>query len=162
MNFTNPKYKHTVDTLFVLVLFLVFSLTILSSLMYGIHVYQNVTEKTENNNNLRTGILYVSHKVRAYDEKGKVSVGTLGNCPALILEEELEGIPYETYLYAFHGELKELFTEKGNELPPEIGSTIMELAYFTPTVSSENLLKLTLSFHGADENTLLLHLHGKR
>ena len=106
------KDSHAIDILFVLTAALSTVLLCLLLIAAGVGVYRNVLKRSHATDALRTPVAYLTQKVRQHAGKGAVSIGELTGTPALILDEEIGGTPYVTYLYASGGSLRELFTAK--------------------------------------------------
>ena len=56
---TEREKKHIVDILFVLALFLVFTLSTLTLVLFGANIYQNTVNSMEDNYNARTVCSYI-------------------------------------------------------------------------------------------------------
>ena len=64
---TEHEKKHIVDILFVLALFLVFTLSTLTLVLFGANIYQNTVNDMEDNYNARTVCCYILGKFRSND-----------------------------------------------------------------------------------------------
>ena len=100
--------KHIVDVLFVIGLFCIFALSSFFLISIGANIYRKTVAHMDENFNTRTSLSYVVEKIRQADAEGAVSIGTFEGNPALILSSEVNGIVYHTYIYEYHGMLKEL------------------------------------------------------
>lgn len=122
---------HMVDLLFTLALFCVFAASALMVVLIGANVYQNTVEGMDENFSARTSVTYVATKIRQNDTEGTAYISTLeGDIPALVLEQELEGGVYETWIYYCDGFLRESFVREGNAVNPQGGQEILEVADF--------------------------------
>lgn len=137
------RKKHSIDVVFVLVLFCTFAVSVLMVLMVGASSYNHVTDRMARNYEDRTGAGYIAEKVRHADTAGGISTGSFQGIPALVLEQDIEGKPYATYIYYYDGCIRELFTEKGNVLPPEAGEKIIDAAGFAVQEYDSGLLRVT-------------------
>lgn len=151
--------SHNMDVIVVLCLFVVFSITILSVLFYGVHAYRNISAKSDANYGVRTSLLYISNKVHAYDEENKVTVGNFGDGEALFLEESFEGVAYVTKIYTHEGQLMELFAEAGIDIDPVGGTRITELQSLKVQEKEENLLEVTVESKAGVKNTMVIRTH---
>ena len=107
-----------------------------------------------------TCISYVTAKVRHYDREGAVSVGKIGEKEAILLQEEIDGERYVTYLYCSEGNLMELFCSADMEVFPVNGQAIMSLDALT--VSMENgLLSFSCEVEGEQVKTSVFLQSGK-
>ena len=113
-----------------LMLFLIFSVCILGVLLSTADAYQRLTERTALSADRRTGMLFVSTKVRQCDRAGCISAGELDGADALYLTEELEGERYKTILYAHDGYLYELYAPEDLAVKPGDGEPILPIGSF--------------------------------
>ena len=104
-----------VDVLFVLALFGVFTISALMLVTVGADVYRHTVEDMSRNYETRTSVAYITEKIRQNDvslpeqySEQSISIGTLSDCPALTLTQDINGELYCTYLYLHDGYLKEL------------------------------------------------------
>ena len=123
------RTSYTVDTIFVLVLFAVFAITVLFVLISGAGVYKNTQALMEERYEERTCISYITTKLNHYDEDGKVYVTDFGGFSALTLDETVSGIDFTTYIYCCDGKMKELRFQKGLEFDPSAGQDIIDAKY---------------------------------
>jgi len=117
-----------IDTVFVLIVFCVFAVSVLMVLMLGANTYGHITEMSREEQAERTVISYIWTKVRNGDEAGGVSVGEFNGLPALRIDEEYSGIRYRTVIYHYNGWVYELFSEEGLDFFPEDGTRIIAAA----------------------------------
>ena len=103
--------KSKVDTVFVLIIFSVFALSVLMVLMLGARVYKNMTDITSENQEERTLLSYIWTKVKNGDKSGSISVGDFYGLTTLCFDEDFGGTPYRTAIYQYDGWLYELFCE---------------------------------------------------
>lgn len=106
------RTDHKADTIFIFVLFAVFTICAFTIVMIGAEVYQSTTKAMSRNYEKRIGLSYVSEKIRQWDQSGSISVGSFHGKQALILEEEIEGKAYQTFLYCEKGAIRELMVRR--------------------------------------------------
>lgn len=123
-----------------LILTCVFGATLLLSLATGAGVYRQVAERSESGANTRLGLTYLSTKIHSHDSRGAVSAGRFGDVDAVYLAEE--GGAYETVLYVYDGQLRELLRERGAALMPGDGESITAAQGLTVTEPMKGLLRL--------------------
>jgi len=152
------KKPHTIDVLFVITLFAVFALSIMSLTGIGAGIYSNIVEKMTLNYGSRTTFSYVVNKIHQSDEEGKITMGTYDGLNALIISDEVNNITYCTYLYEYENELKELFTRQGQEFDPKYGTTIVKLDSFNMSKVTETLYKFEYKPVGLDKEVLFVHI----
>ena len=127
-----------IDVLFIITLFLVFALSSISVVGIGIQVYRTIVTDMDSNYNSRTAIAYVTEKLREADTSGAVRLGTIDDCDALILSQTIGVKEYCTYLYAYDGNLCELFASTEAELPASAGQSIMGIRSFKVHQEQDN------------------------
>ncbi len=118
-----------ISSLFSLLLFLVFVLCALFTIMIGSRVYENIQEKDEHIFSQDTSVAYLKNKVRQGDRAGQISVREIEGTPVLcISDKELSygDISYETCIYTRDGWLMELFTSTDSGLTLADGIPVME------------------------------------
>ena len=148
------------DGVFVLLLFCVFAVCVLSVLLTGAGAYRRLTERDRVSYDRRTAAQYIAEKVRQADTWNDVSVEDFGGRDALVLAEEIDGEWYETLIYYYDGYLRELFTSASGEMLPEDGEKIMEansfLAYADEPEEGQLSLRIQTSDGTWEELTLCL------
>ncbi|MDR1246162.1 MAG: DUF4860 domain-containing protein [Clostridiales Family XIII bacterium] len=116
------------DTAVVLLLMGMFVLLSVGVMVLGISVYNNTNNLSADNYAQRTVLSYIANQVRRGDVGGGIEVREIGGAEALVFKQDFDGSVYLTCLYAYDGELRELFTEDGFEQEPESGISIMPVA----------------------------------
>ena len=114
------------DTVFVLILFAVFVITALFISSSGALAYKNAVNQMETRFNRQTCISYITAKVRANNESGKVSIGEFNGINALCITDNFGGEEYVTYIYQCDGMVREMFCSAELNLDPESGSALAE------------------------------------
>ncbi len=150
--------NHTVDTVFVLMLFCLFASAVLLVLLAGANAYQKIADNMESQYAERTCLAYLDAKIRHYDETGMVDVESFGGHDALALYEEFDGTRYKTLIYYADGFVRELFFEDGLEFQPEDGQVVVAAADLQVRKKTENLLQLTCVGEDGRREQLLAYL----
>jgi hypothetical protein len=150
--------NHVVDLVFLLALFCVFAATVLSVLMAGANVYQEIASKMEAQYTERTCLTYLDAKIRHYDEAGMVTVERFGEGNALALYEDYQGVRYKTLIYYADGYLRELYFEDGLEFQPEDGQAILAIDGLQIYQKTENLLQLVCTNDAGRQEQVLVYL----
>jgi len=114
------------NTLFTILLFLVFVLCALFSVLIGGKVYENINARAEDNYQKGVALSYIANKVRQGDEAGRVSLTEMAGVPVLKLEQKIEDSVYVTHIYYLDGRLWELFTDAESGLGVGDGIEILE------------------------------------
>ena len=125
------KKNHTIDTVFVICLLLLFVLSSLSVIAIGASIYKKNVGAMADNSAHRIACAYITEKVRQADQNGNVHVEQIFGENALVLSEDVNGVKYNTYIYDYDGNLMELFAraDLGN-FYPQSGQKILEIGSF--------------------------------
>jgi hypothetical protein len=135
--------EQRIDTVFVLIIFCVFAISMLLVLMFGASIYKNMTEISREGYDECTTLSYFWTKVKNCDDAGKVYIGDFQGQPALCLAEVFGDTTYLTMIYRYRGRLYELFTEMGIELDPEDGMPIIDVGDLEFYELDDGLIKIT-------------------
>ena len=117
--------RHSIENVFVLVLFAIFAMTIVAVLALGANQDNNAYNK-------RIITSYVSAQIRGYDRADAVKVGGFASpdvddeVNTLHLLEKIDGIRYDLKIYYYQGKVYELFAAEESEMKPEDGVAIMD------------------------------------
>ena len=115
-----------VNTLFTMLLFLVFVLCALFAVLIGGKVYENINARTESTYRGDVALSYIANKVRQGDADGMVGLTEMEGITVLQLKQEINGSEYVTYIYYRDGKLWELFTDTESGLGVNDGYEILE------------------------------------
>lgn len=140
--------RHMVDVLFALALFCVFAASLLAVVLLGADVWRRTADGMRQNFSMRTSLAYVSEKVRRNDAADAVYIGQLGGSPALVLEQNVFGAVYRTYIYHYDGALREVFAGPSAVVLPESGQSIADLSGFSVSERDDGLFLICCT--GAD------------
>jgi hypothetical protein len=153
MKATHQNDKSNISTLFTIVLFLVFILCALFTVLIGARVYENIHARNRQNYADYVILHYVANKVRQGDHADAVSVREIDGTPVLSLRQDAQGTAYETRIYAYDGKLRELFMKADADLKLEDGLEITDCSGLS--ISREgNLLRLRTAGDRPEELTL--------
>jgi len=144
--------KTRADTLFVLIIFCVFAVSVLLVLMLGADINQSMTEISREQEDERMVLSYIRTKFRSNDENGNVFVGEFAGIPALIYKEDIGGRAFHTLIYHYDGWLRELFSEVDLDFLPSDGTAIIPVDNLLFEVLDIGLIRIT-----AGTKSLLLH-----
>ena len=120
------KSLHLMDTIFVLILFAVFVITALFISATGALAYKKAVGQMETRFNRQTCVSYITAKLRANNESGKISIGELNGINALCITDIFGGEEYVTYIYQCDGMVREMFCSAEISLDPNTGSALTE------------------------------------
>lgn len=137
------KNNSSIDTIAVLLLYLLFSMLVIFTFVAGIKAYRSVRDRNNSNYSLRTTLQYVSNKVKSYQNRGAVSIGELNGKDALVIKEEIEGRTFNTYIYEDERRLYELFIEDNTQVDLSWGVEINKIERFDLEKLSDGLIKIS-------------------
>ncbi len=115
-----------VNTLFTMLLFLVFVLCALFTVLIGGKVYENINVRTEATYRGDVALSYIANKVRQQDTAGMVELTDVDGTAVLRLKQMINDRVYHTDIYYRDGKLYELFTAADSGLGVNDGIEIME------------------------------------
>lgn len=147
--------RHTVDVLFTLALFCVLAASSLLVAVLGAQVYEGIAARMGDHYTSRTTLSYIVNKVRQNDQGGGVRLGKLGDGPALVMEEEIGGSSYQTWIYQSGGELRELLTRSDNTIRPEDGQSIMPVDHLEIAQVGDGLFRLSVQTNSGEDTVLV-------
>ncbi len=150
----NAKSTHSIETLFALLVFCLFSICSLFLVLIGGNVYRGIVGEMNATNETRASLSYVSNKVHAAGT-GETSLQTVNGEQALVISAQFNGEAYRTYIYEHNGYLMELFTRADNPLTPGDGDKITAVSGFQMAQTGSSL---NLTATGSDHRTLTLRL----
>lgn len=155
------SHQHTIDFLFSIALFFVFSASALVVLLLSANIYKSVVSDSERDFNTGTALSYITEKIRQSDEGGaqKIYVTEFDNCEALAISQEYNDVTYVTYIYEINGELKESFIQEGISISASAGTTIMEIGDLKMSQISDSLLRITCASVDGFSTSTLINIH---
>ena len=155
------SFQHTIDFLFPIALFFVFSSTAIVVLLLSANIYKGVVGDSERNFESGTALSYITQKIRQNDDSGASSIylSEFDSINALAIAHEYDEQTYITYIYEIDGELKESFLQEGVKASANAGTTIMEVGNLEITKVSDNLLNLSCDSKSGDSMSTLINIH---
>ncbi|MGN0290384.1 MAG: DUF4860 domain-containing protein [Lachnospiraceae bacterium] len=158
------KYRsksHSIDLLFTISLFFVFTITALYVTMAGANLYENMVQRTSFDYSVFTPVSYLEQKLQGYDTTGGISIQKKDGMDILCLHETLEDSAYTTYIYTKDGNLMELFVKDGSAVSFENGTTLMESGTLHLKEEDRHLLTVEFTEDDGSSQALTLHLRAK-
>ena len=149
----NRNDGQTMSVLFTMLLFLVFIMCALFTVLAGSKVYENISSRMDQTYTGSVALQYVANKVRQGDADKAVAVRTEDGQPVLEIRESIEGGDYITWIYYYEGSIRELFTYEDS------GLGLAECDGLTITQEGQLLHVTTL---GAGGGSLTLSLRSGR
>ena len=135
--------KHMIDLIFPLVLLFVFAVSALVVTLFAANVYQQTVEDSSRSSTARTSLAYVTGKIHGGDTGGNIELTEFDGCRSIRITDTISGEKYETYIYFYKGEIKELFVKSPKGFTAESGTGILKVKDFSIEQKRDNLLLLT-------------------
>ena len=148
-------------TLAALALTCVFGVTLLLSLAAGAGVYRRVADRVDESSQSRVSLSYVAALLHSCDERGMAEAGTYGDGGAVFLYQEIDGLIYETILYVYDGQLREMLCEKDWEQDAEFGDPISPAQALEVSEPVPGLLRLVLTGPDGTEQTADVYIRSE-
>jgi len=148
--------KHTIDFLFPLILFFLFSAFALTVILLASNTYSHVTQDAQERYETRTSLAYIKEKIRQNDTSAGVSVSAFENIPCLMLHQVYGDTKYTTYIYEKDGFLKELFLKDGISASPSDGKNIMSVTSFQIETVADQLFRFSSTDKSGNLSSLLI------
>ena len=152
------KRGNAAGTVAVLILTCIFGVTLLMGIFAGAGVYQRISDRAASSAEDRVGLTYITAKLHSFDTvqpdgTPAVRIGQVGGQDALILEETIDGVAYETFLYVYDGQLREMLCLRGNEQDPAFGEVIGPARSLRIERPGKRLLRLEYTREDGRTNT---------
>ena len=147
----------TMNLLFTMLLFLVFVLCALFTVLIGGKVYENINSRIEENYSGQVVLIYVANKVRQGDRADSVTVREIEGVPVLELSQQINGSSYITWIYYRDGAVCELFSDPADGLGLEDGLKILECEGFDVGQSEDKRI-IHIATEGEGSGSLSLAL----
>lgn len=155
------KQKHTIDFVFVLLVFCVFTMSSLAVVYIGSHVYAKTADTLEYNFNQMTLADYLQEKIHQNLSIDAIDTMQVEGHDILCLHDSYEGKPYTTYLYAYKGYVKELLISDEENFEIEDGENILEADDVTFTIK-DSLLTINITYQKETKTYYVSLLGGKQ
>ena len=106
--------KHSIDILFILLLFSGFLMASLLLVTMGTREYRNIVRSMQANSSLLTPSAYLMQTVHQNKAEDSVYIEEIDGVQTLAVEREIAGGMYVTRIYVYDENLREMLTPKGN------------------------------------------------
>lgn len=153
------KKTHTIDTVFALVLFCVFTVSVLLVLMSGATSYKSIQGNSQSNFQDRTCISYIDAKIKHYDNiENNISIDEIDGLKALKLIEEIDGVKYNTFIYLYEGMIKEIFCDESIYISADQGLDILLADILDFEQVTPNLIRVVCSTKEDSQSELFINI----
>ncbi|MCL2373135.1 MAG: DUF4860 domain-containing protein [Defluviitaleaceae bacterium] len=144
--------RNRVDTVFVLLVFCVFAISVFMVIMHAGSTYSDIIEVSTEGSDERIALSYVRTKIRANDRADEVSVGYFDGINALRFEENFGGQSFVTLIYLYDGWVHELFHFGFMEFNPSDGMPMVRAESLYFSYVAEGLIRVA-----TDYGSILIH-----
>ena len=157
------KSQHTIDFLFPLAVFFVFSAAAVVVLLLSANIYKGIVNSSEETFETTTVLSYMNEKIRQSDENGAEAIylDEFDGCQALAIARQFGDKTYITYIYEFDGELKETFVQEGIAASAKAGTTILEVNNFSMTQVSADLFQFACEDREGNPHSILVSIQSE-
>ncbi len=134
------KKKHSIDIIFMFVLFTIFAILSVLIIVIGSGVYEKISNNKALNEQSRTTLSYVVNKVRGAENEYCIHIDEAEGREVLVIDEEIEGIKMSTLLFVNNGKLKEATIMTGDEYTLDFGDIVIDVNDFYFEIDEEDNL----------------------
>lgn len=156
------RKNHAISGVFVFLLLGLFAVFGTVLVLLGSQAYRGIVDRTSVHNEARIMGAFVRHAVRAEDQAGAVSVAQLNGMPVLCISDQYDDQTYNTYIYVYENELRELYMDAEEAFEPERGETICEGAVtFDAQVNGRMLTTCITDLNGHEHRSSIVLYSGE-
>ena len=139
--------QHPIDFVFVLLLFLVFSMCTLAVVYIGSHIYTTTTHTMEMNYNNNTVMEYI------------IDIQQIDDTCVLCIHNQVNDQSYTTYIYNDQDQLKELYINDTEKFSKKNGTPLMEVKNISFSIK-DSLLSVHVTIHDQSQVSYISILGG--
>ncbi len=152
------SFQHTIDFLFPIALFFVFSASALLALLMAANLYNNIVLSSNRTFEQGTALSYITEKIRQNDEggSGHIYLSEFDGYDCLTISQSYGEQIYTTYIYEAEGILKELFLQEGVNASSKAGASIMEVGDLTMDQISDGLFRFTCASSDGSSDSVIV------
>lgn len=129
--------RHSIDILFQMVIFLLFTFSAIILLILSVNFYRSIVERSDKNQNARVAVAYIREAIHQNDEQSSVTLTEFDGASCIKI---MQADDYVLYLYLKDGELRELFTKEGARVTSDDGQRIMQLQRLDFYMKEDNVI----------------------
>lgn len=138
------QIHHTIDTLFLLVLFAIFATGSLLVSIFGANQYKTTVNTMDKNHETRTCTSYIREKIHQTDNNGTIFVCDEDGISVLVLPEIIAERSYATYIYVYQGWIYEVLLSSDTEFTLGSGQKILEADAIQFDIQNPHLLFVSI------------------
>ena len=129
----------------IILLICVFAASALLTAVLSAGVFNSISDRSNKGYFMRTNLLYIEQKIRAYDDGTGIRVDSFGGSDALVFVEDVNGTAYETWVYVDNGELSEVTVKSKSDVVSGAGQPINPVDSLSVEKKNGGLYKITLT-----------------
>ena len=142
----STQSNRRIDTVFVLMVFCVFAVSVFLVLITAADVYRGTQDIAAHGQNERIALSYIRTKIRNADTAGAVFVDYFDHVPALHLQERIQDRTFATLIYHYDGWLHELFFETHLDFAPSDGIRLLRLDYLRFEPAEHGMIRVVTPY----------------
>ena len=139
--------KSKLDTIFVMMVFMLFICCLLLVTLAFAKVYKNSSERINDRFENGTAVSFVLKNLQSFDKEDSIAVKELEGKNVLCLYETIDGSEYVTYIYHNNGMLCELFADTEFPFIADNGEVMLPCENFDVSIE-DGMVNFTLSSGG--------------
>ena len=137
----NEKYtfkkNHSLSTVFLFSLIIIFALFVFIVAMLGIKSYYKVVDNADQSYQVRSSMLYVVNKLRSVDQEDSVALERREGIDVLVLKETIKDETYETLIYFAQGALREIYKNINTDTDLSLGDEVVAVNDFIVKINGD-------------------------
>jgi hypothetical protein len=106
--------RHSIDILFIMLLFAGFLFTAVMLVTMGTREYRNIAVSMQENSSLRTPYAYLMQTVHQNKSEDAIHIEEIDGIRTLAVRREISGSPYILRIYSYGDSLMEMLAPEGN------------------------------------------------
>lgn len=132
------RKSHSIDFIFVILLFFIFVVMSVVLVVIGSNVYNTISDRQNANSVARAALSYVSNKIQtSNDIEDKVSVIENNGTQILVINYIDAGVEYSTLIFYKEGYIREANILKGSEFTLDFGTNLIKAEEFKFDMDNE-------------------------
>ena len=153
--------QHSIDFIFPVTLFFIFSTAALIVLLLAANLYQGIVRDSAAEFEKGTTLSYITSKIRQNDSGGTDSIylDEFNGYDALAIEQTHGDRVFVTYIYEAEGQLKEIFLPADVTAPADAGTTIMNVSGLEMEEIGEGLFEFHCTAEDGTTDSAIVSVH---
>ncbi len=150
----NKLKGHSIDVIFMLLLFSIFAISSLMVILIGANVYQSIVGDMDDNNEIRASLTYISNKVKLNNTGDSVQIEQIDGVDVLTI---YGGFEDKTCIYFHDGSLKEVLVARDDTIDIGVsGFEIISVKDFDMSYIGDNLIQFDVTASGGESMELMV------